>query len=406
MAGRGLGGAAQVTAAMVMAHALGTAGWGAIGLLLSTMEIVRVLVNFGLDTVAVRSLALGDQDAAKVVRRLVVLKGLLWAAVFSALVGLSTLSGVLASDPTLLLLLGLGLLPGALSTSLAARFQAGHRMDRLVPVSLVTAVAYLGAVLTASRMGASPAVYVAIIAGNDFFAAACTWIVSRWTFGPSPRATTPGPSGAELWALFAQGVPVGLVWLMVVLYSRLGILLLKDLSGIDSVGLYYTAVRVCEPILMVAGAFAATVYPVLSRRAGSGAVHELKRRFIRYSLLSCVVSIGAGVLITLLASTILETIRPEYLPARGALIALTWATVFMFQNQLTTMVVNAFGKFHFVTAFAAFNLCVFLTLGWVLIPRFGPLGAGLSTLGTEALNCAVQLTVVGAMLRNRARFPG
>jgi O-antigen/teichoic acid export membrane protein len=79
----------------------------------------------------------------------------------------------------------------------------------------------------------------------------------------------------------------------------------------------------------------------------------------------------------------------------------------MFQNQLSTSMINSFGKFHYVTGVAAANLCVYLCLGLYLIPRLGTLGAGLATLGTEGLNALIQLTLVlillSRMVRSEAR---
>jgi len=96
-------------------------------------------------------------------------------------------------------------------------------------------------------------------------------------------------------------------------------------------------------------------------------------------------------------------IQPEYGGASGALTALAWATVFMFQNQLSTSVINAFGKFHYVTVICAINLAVFLALSYRLVPGFGATGAALSLLGTEGFNAVLQLATVSALLKRMGR---
>jgi O-antigen/teichoic acid export membrane protein len=64
-------------------------------------------------------------------------------------------------------------------------------------------------------------------------------------------------------------------------------------------------------------------------------------------------------------------------------------------------VITAFGRFRTASACAFLNLVVYSTCGFILIPRYGALGAAWSTLATEGINMLVQLTIVVSLLRRR-----
>jgi O-antigen/teichoic acid export membrane protein len=71
----------------------------------------------------------------------------------------------------------------------------------------------------------------------------------------------------------------------------------------------------------------------------------------------------------------------------------------MVQNQLSSTVIHASGRYHVVTACSAVNLLIYLGLAFLLVPRLGPLGAALATLGTESTNAVVQLMLVRRWIR-------
>jgi len=156
--------------------------------------------------------------------------------------------------------------------------------------------------------------------------------------------------------------------------------------------------------LALAGAFSMSAFPVLSRLVAAGNAVETPRRFAMYSVRSALVCSAAAAALTIWGTGLLVWIQPESRGASGALTALAWATVCMFQNQLSTAMINAFGKFHYVTVICAVNLVAFLGLSALLLPRFGATGAALSLLGTEGLNTVLQLVTVGVLLRRMGRI--
>ena len=394
----------NVLVALKMARHLGDKQWGLYGYLLSSLEVFRTLTNFGLDIVAVRIMALDEHHPRTVTRHLMAIKTALCLLGVLAILATTLVLERFGTNRTLVMLLAASLFPIAYTASVTVRFQAEHAMDRLIPVQFVVGAVYLGAVYWVAAMGWRLGGLVSVYVAYTFLLFTLTGLMARRVWPPA------GDRGAARLSfrlgreILIKGIPVGLLALIVVLYSRLSIFMLERYGGLEVVGHYFTAIKVSEPLLMIASALGTSAFPVLSRMAERGDHASLKGRFLLYSWRSCLLSAGVALVMTFLAGDILGLVKPEYRAASGALIALSWATVFMFQNQLSTYVINSFGKYHYVTVFAVVNLCVFLALSFILIPRYGSTGAGLSTFGTEGINTLVQLVAVTILIRRmRAR---
>ena len=378
---------------------LGEKIWGLYGYMMSSMDIFRTVTNFGLDIVAVRIMALDEHHPRTVTRHLMAIKTVLCLLGSLAILATSLFNECFAENRNLTMLLAASLFPIAYTASVTVRFQAEHAMDKLILVQFVVSGLYLSGVYAAAAAGWRITGMIGVYVAYTFLLFALTGIMARRVWPPAGDQKSAGMSLKLSWQIFVQGIPVGLLALIVVLYSRLGVFMLEHYGGLVVAGHYFTAIKVSEPLLMIAGALSTSAFPVLSRMAERGDTASLKRRFVLYSWRSCLLSGGVALVMTFFAKDILNLAKPEHAAASGALIALSWATVFMFQNQLSTCVINSFGKYHYVTVFAMVNLCVFLTLSFILIPRYGATGAGLSTFGTEGINTLVQLVAVTVLIR-------
>jgi len=393
----------QALAMLKMMRHLAKAEWNVFGYLMSWIEVFRVVANFGLDQVAVRLMAIGKHSPRSVLRHLLLLNTCMLGVVMLVIAALSLFLEQFRVHRDLLMMLAGSLLPVVFTQSALVRFQAEHAMDRLIPVRAVSGLIYLGAVWGAAALGLPlfhfVLIYLVYQAVVLFITAGADHLIWRNDGGEGLL----GPVSAPLlWQILRQGIPAGLEALVVVLYQRLGVMFLEHYKGMDSVGHYYTALKVSEPLLMIAGALAVSAFPVLSRLAADGNIAELKGRFAVYSLRSLAPSCLFALVLTFFGKDLLLWIKPEHGPAAGALVALAWAAAVIFQNAITVTIVKAFGKFHYVTVFATINLVVFLGLSVWLVPRYGTTGAGFSTLGTESVNCLFHFLAVFYLIKKRS----
>jgi O-antigen/teichoic acid export membrane protein len=402
---RGLGQVFRLFAVLKVASYLGSYGYGIYGYLITSLEVFRVLASFGLDTAAVRAIAIAERPPSVIVHHLAAVKTVLAAIGCALLAALSFVLPGYAANRSLLLLLAPSLFPQGWTATLTARFQAEHSMVRLIPVQIVSGALYLAGVYILSARHAGLGAFIVLSVAFEYLAFGLTYAVARRLWQDRAHDASNAAIDARLArSLFRQAVPLGLLEVLAMAYARLGVFLLQHYHGYHAVGVYQAAVRYNDPLLQLGAVLAVSALPVMSRYAEQGRVADLTRVFYRYSaafvaLASCValaLSLGG-------ARLLLRLIKPEYLDGTGAFVLLAWGAVCMLQNQLSTAVMNAFGKFHYTAIIAAWNLCVYVVLGWTLVPRLGPTGAGFATFATEALNAAVQLVVVATMLRRRDR---
>ncbi len=411
LAGR-LGGQGLRLLAMLRAAAhLDAAGFGVLGYVVSSLEVFRVLASFGLETVTVRALALGQPPPQVLMRRLFLIKTGTAVLAFLLLVGLTFAVDSLAERRSLVLLLGTALLPQALGATLTSRLLAAHAMERLVPYTIVTGAVQLVAVHLAAEAGLGVGAFIAILAAVEYLSLGAVALANRGVgpFREGQALPAPIPPAAEAAprpvtrALLRQALPLAALELVVIVYSRLGVFFVERQAGLPAVGRYYAALRLTEPLVAAGAALAVSLLPVFARLIASGDAATLSRRFRRTSLLATGSAAGVAAILSLIAEPLLAMIRPEYAAAAGVLRVLAWAAVPMVQNQLSSTVIHASGRYHVVTACSTVNLGVFLGLAFLLVPRFGPLGAALATLGTESLNAVVQLSLVRRWIQETLR---
>jgi O-antigen/teichoic acid export membrane protein len=398
--GQAAGDGCLLVAALVQIRALEPAAWGLFGLLLSAFEVLRVLTDAGLHSVGIRLLAIGARPPRFVLRHVLLIKTILCVAGLLVVGGVSAWVPVFSAHRGSVWLLGTAMFPIAYAAGLTLRFQAEHRMDRLIAPRGVAGGLYLAGVSAGAWVGLGVQGYIAIYVAYQFLLWIATAIASRrtWPAGSdAPVAIRPDWPFAR--ATARQASSVALLMVFVIAYSRLGVFFLERFRSLATVGAYYAAVKLTEPLLALAGAFSMSAFPVLARLVAGKDMAATRRRFVGFSVRAAAFTGSIAAVMSLGGRDLLRWIQPEFVAASGALAALAWATACMFQNQLSTAMINSFGKFHYVTVICAINLVVFLGLSYLLVPRFGATGAGLSLLGTEALNVVLQLATIRVLLR-------
>ena len=381
----------------MLSRYLGAEGVGVWGLLTTTVELFRGLGSFGVDVLAVRELSMNSDRQPQVMGLVIGQKILLTLAAMVVLLGFAWFRPELAQHYELLLLLALGMVPQVVTSGLITRFQATHSMGRLIPLQGLTGLANIGAVVAIIRLDLGIVAFLWTTLTLDIVSLVFVVVMTRLTFGPVMdfSEAVPGPPMARL---FKQAFPLGILELLVLAYSRLNVLFLANFGGMSAVGLYTQAVQLTSPVLMVANALATSAFPVLARLVKSRDHNALRDLFGAYTIRSMALNAVLATAVSFAARPILEFIKPEFGDATGAVAALAWATLCMFQNNLSSVVLHSFGKSHWVTGCAILNLITFLTASPILVSQMGPTGGGLATLLVEGINMVVQLILVRFLL--------
>jgi O-antigen/teichoic acid export membrane protein len=185
--------------------------------------------------------------------------------------------------------------------------------------------------------------------------------------------------------LLKMSAPLGLAGILVILYYRIGFVLLSFIKGDIELGYYNSAFTIVNGLLLFAGTFSGTLLPRLSSLYAEDEENlgKLFRTAFKYLF---ILGIGFAFGAAVLAGPIFDLLfGPEYHPGASSLAILGWATVLMFINSLhnnTLVALNMKKKLLLINGVVA---AANILLNIALIPRFGFRGAAGAVLGSELI---------------------
>lgn len=283
-----------------------------------------------------------------------------------------------------LALLMLHLFPAALAAACSASFQAYQRMEVTALVVLLTntlkTLAGVGALLLAPDVGARVVALAAVALGATTVNAGVFLYLQRRMLFRAPLVWD-WPSGREL---LREGFPLLLNSLLLAVFFRFDVVILRAQSGVADLGLYDAAYKVINMTQIIPPYFVAALFPLLARYAVADRA-ALERAFQRalglLQLLAWPVAVG----VTLLAPLLIQMIGGEaFLPGAAlALAILIWYLPLSYANGVTQYVLIALRRQRAITVAFALGAVFNLGLNLLLIPRYSYLAAAAVTVATE-----------------------
>lgn len=184
------------------------------------------------------------------------------------------------------------------------------------------------------------------------------------------------PDAARLKRLIAQGLPFGLAMFAVVLYGRVGVLLLKGMATDADVAYFNVGYMLAQPLGFISSAFNVSAFPSLSRLAllGPSAVRPVLRRAVKFQFLS---ALPLAVGLFLLAGRVVPLLLPgaDFRQAGTALQVISAGLVFVFLNLMARYVLTALDAQGTYFKAILVGLAVNLAASALLIARFKAAGA-------------------------------
>jgi O-antigen/teichoic acid export membrane protein len=181
------------------------------------------------------------------------------------------------------------------------------------------------------------------------------------------------------------------------LHARLAVFLLDAYTTPADVGIYGVAHKLTEPLAIVPAAIMAAVFPAIS--SGAGRVPG------RLRTLTIAVLAGAGALVAFAgyfaAPFVVQLLYADQYAASAAPLRILVVTVlFTFVNYALTHFLVAERRVHVSVLFTAVTLAVNGAACALLIPLYGPTGAAMSLLASEAVLFALCAAALGRSWRS------
>ena len=352
--------------------------FGSLAVGLALVRIFAVVASFGLDRVIVRRLVDEEERGSAITREAFWLKLAIAFVSYAAMLGLIL---IFQRDDNLLFAIA-ALAGGALLFQACDVFdyafqaQGQFRLSffgRGVPI-LLSAALKLAAIFANAPLLIFPAletVEAAVIGITLYFIYRQT--NSRRTISITPTTVT--------WSrLLAEGLPLLLAALGIMIYMRSDVIMLGKMAGYQIAGIYAAASQISEACALLPVALMPALFPVLVRWRRFDAQfykRKLERLFFVAVAAGLVFSLG----LTFGASTVINLLLgANYLPAATILTVHGWTLVFIFIGITQSGYDVTEGLTWFATSrtFAGASLNVALNL--ILIPRHGAVGSAVATL--------------------------
>ena len=378
---------------IILARELGPEGFGQWALVMSLVAILAMVAEGGFQTLTIRDLAPRPGRAWSYLVRTMRVRLVLSFLAGAGLVvwGISVEGG---RAPAWIFVLGAVLLfPETFIRAGQAVVNARERMGLTSGLSLaqagLTTLVVGGVVLAGAGVSGGLA---ALLAVNAAAAVAIVWVIRPFLLRDEAETQS-------AWRLFVTAFPYGLMALLVIIYVRIDVIMLASLRGAEDAGYYNAALRLYEAGVIVPAALTTALFPVMSRQLAGRDMAGLLTSYLQAVRILIILALPIAAAATFYSSWAVELLfGSEYLPAAPALIVLGWSLIIFFVaapvgNLLAAS--NLMAKF--VPWFAA-NTGLNIALNFWLIPLYGPRGAALATLITEAVGLPIQLVFVRRIL--------
>jgi O-antigen/teichoic acid export membrane protein len=383
---------------LILARQLGVEGFGPWVLAVATGTILANTADAGLTTAVTVGLASSRTAARKYVANVWGAAPLLAAAASAVLL---LLAPVVTSGTATYLLITVGI--AGIAESCAVLLLAPLRaFDEFRPEGIIralhgTAVLLIGGTL-AIASGGSAAVVAPVLVAVALGSVACAGAASIRTFG----FVRPALDLHLLRTLATVALPVFGTTAVFFLYFRIDTYLLSFISGNDATGLYGAAFSVAFGLSFLPLLFARS----LLARFASPSPAALRSSYRRAASVTAAFAIGLSAVLLLATPALPVLYGDAFAAARPAYALLVIAQGVYFFTHLNAMLFFARGRSGTMWLFAILALAVNVGANLLLIPPFGPTGAALAMVISEAILLAAQLPLVrSALAGNQGALP-
>lgn len=391
---------------LVLARTFDRGVFGEFHYLIIYLTYFMSIIDFGINSLAVRAIVERKKDAGKILGSLVTLKLIFSPVVFGLCLLVSILLG--HGESTQLHKL---IWIGAFSifffpwNTLEVAFQVEHRNWFSVAASFISNTLYLVGVIFCIHMGWELWTLAIVVAAHHALRAVALWALYRIKMKGENWRLVSGLKWSGLKTFLSEASILGVAAFVGVAYFNFDVPVLEKLKGVESVGIYGAAHKIFNFILLVPAVVMIPLYPLLAETFRSD-----RDKFIRlvqnsfYYLMLLAVPLAIG--ITFFADEIIILLFTEKFAASArVLIILGWAAPAVFGGGLLSFVLISAKKTHLWLITALGALVVSAVSNLCLVPYLDYEGSAFAKLITEGFVFFAGLIAFSMVLRRGAFKP-
>jgi len=364
---------------ILSARYLGPELFGLLTFALAFTGIFGLLLDLGLNNLAVREVARDKSRANEYLSNITFIKLIMGVITFGLTVVVVHSLGYAEETIAIVYLLTLSTVFSAVTASFYVIFQSFEKMEYQSVAGILTSLLMLtGAIILIAR-GAGVVAFAAVTLISSA-------LVLGYSFFICVRKFKLFNAEANLdfwWPTIRQALPFGLSSVFVTIYFWIDSLMLSLIQGNQAVGFYNAGYRLVFSLLFIPAVFSTAVFPAMSRFyiSSRDSLQLMWKEFLRFML---ILSIPIAVGTTLLAGRFVALIFGDgYAPSVAVLQVLIWSLVFIFANATFVRLFESANMQIVVTKITGLMVIVNVAINLVLIPKFSYVGASFAILITE-----------------------
>ena len=363
---------------------LGVEAYGVMQSALALAGIALVFSDLGTSTLTLREVSVQPEEGGRYLSNVLVLRGALATVCVAGAVGVAAvlgyqraaLFGVAAACAYVVAQHLVGF------TRVFFRVAEDLRLEAFSTVAERALVVVIGgAFLVATR---SP---VWTLAGMALGAAVVGLIQVSWVSRHLARFDARSVSGPFLRQAAWLAVPLGVADLLLALYYRTDQVMVEVMQGATAAGQYGQAYRILESLsLLPAIVVQSALFPRLSRLTASGAPEDVRQLAMRTGALLTLSGVAVSGVLWTVAPELIQLLSgdPSFAPAGGALRVLIWTFPLTCAKDVLYITALARRRYRVSVVIYAGAVILNVALNLWAIPRYGIVGASLTTLVSEA----------------------
>jgi O-antigen/teichoic acid export membrane protein len=183
--------------------------------------------------------------------------------------------------------------------------------------------------------------------------------------------------------LFKNAWPLIFSGMMVSIYMKIDIIMIKEMLDVKAVGIYSAAVKLCEVLYFLPVVVMTSLFPAIVE-ARKNSLIEYKKQVYRIYEIMIGATIIVAIITTFLADWIVYILYGSiYQEAVTILQIYIWAFVFVSLGVVSSKYLVAENLEIYALYRSIVGVIINITLNWYLIPIYGIKGAAFSTLITQ-----------------------
>jgi PST family polysaccharide transporter len=189
---------------------------------------------------------------------------------------------------------------------------------------------------------------------------------------------------AQIKEILIQSFPVMLTGLLTQFYNRVDVLILDSMRGPTEVASYTAAYKILDYLLIISSSIVAAIFPIIMRLSANPTA--LRRFYLKSSAALVALLLLLSTLVSLHSVYILKLLYSDaYTLGESTLRVLMLSVSFTALSSLSAVVLLAYKKQALYLRALFVCLILNIVLNYLLIPRYGHLGAAIATTATEAI---------------------